>query len=438
MSQTAYEQGDWKAVIDHHPLESHDPQAWLRYGAALLQTVQPGPEALRQQQQAALAFLQAEKEGATELGVQEAKSLVVLEALRESLNVAGLEQAAQATQKRCRSQRAREVMGAKVRDALLQGEWQAAQELIRQWIASMEEATPGHTPAGVEETVWSELLLNACASRDQRLPRLWLVESRSLPRSGHHFLKSLLEQACGEQFSYCEGYQEPGCCKASPCSVSAYWHFAREHRMPHLRLLKSHDFTLADATFPPPPGMVRLIQVRRPLNLLVSWLELQQLELNRELLKQSSIVVERVFLYHEPEVLAEAWRVIDQSGTVMSEEQVQHWLHKQQEYVVGFLKKWLPLTTPFPFGERVQSGNLLLRYEDLGRCQQLMEAFGLNALQSESLPAFSPRHPRVKQRRASRVTALIEANWELLVNADHAVMAAVPALWDLYPEGGNS
>ena len=60
MSREAYERGDWQAVIDAHPLESHDPQEWLRYGVALLQTIQPGPDVGKQQQQAALAFVQAQ------------------------------------------------------------------------------------------------------------------------------------------------------------------------------------------------------------------------------------------------------------------------------------------------------------------------------------------------------------------------------------------
>ncbi len=175
---------------------------------------------------------------------------------------------------------------------------------------------------------------------------LWLIESRSLPRSGHHFLKRLLEHAWGEDFSYCEGYQEPGCCQASTCSVVAYWHFAREHQRPHLRLLKSHYYALSDATFVPLPGMLRLIQVRRPFKLLVSWLELEQLAQKREILKGSSIVLGRISLYHEPDVLEEAWRLIDQAGMVMTAEQVQAWLADKVCSVLGIRRKWVPLARP--------------------------------------------------------------------------------------------
>jgi|LakMenEpi03Aug12_release.lakeMendotaPanAssembly.Ray.scaffolds.fasta_scaffold186208_2 hypothetical protein len=30
VTQQAFEQGDWQAVIDAHPLESHVPAEWLR------------------------------------------------------------------------------------------------------------------------------------------------------------------------------------------------------------------------------------------------------------------------------------------------------------------------------------------------------------------------------------------------------------------------
>lgn len=90
MTQAAFDQGDWRAVIDAHPLESHDPQEWLRYGVALLQTVEPGPTVGKQQQQAALAFVQAQKEGAAAEQVMAAQRQSVLLSLHEALNLAGL------------------------------------------------------------------------------------------------------------------------------------------------------------------------------------------------------------------------------------------------------------------------------------------------------------------------------------------------------------
>ncbi|KAF0652676.1 hypothetical protein L107_11000 [Cyanobium sp. Copco_Reservoir_LC18] len=197
-------------------------------------------------------------------------------------------------------------------------------------------------------------------------------------------------------------------------------------------MLKSHDFNLKDSTFEPPLGMVRLIQVRRPLHALVSWLELEQLNENRQLLQQASIALERIYLYHEAEVLEEAWRLIDQAGVVMTTEQVSEWLTRKVRYVVRFLEKWLPLAKPFPFGARLTGGNFLLRYEDLGRSEQLLDSFGLARLEGEHGLAFSPRHPDVMQRRSSRVAELIQAHQKDLEDAEALVLAQVPGMQKLY------
>ena len=98
MTQQAFERGDWQAVIDAHPLESHDPAEWLRYGVALLQTLTPGAEAGKQQQQAALAFLQAQKEGASAEAVAAAQRQAVLLGLSQSLQLAGMEASGERTQ----------------------------------------------------------------------------------------------------------------------------------------------------------------------------------------------------------------------------------------------------------------------------------------------------------------------------------------------------
>ena len=90
MTQQAFERGDWQKVIDAHPLESHDPAEWLRYGVALLQTLTPGAEAGKQQQQAALAFVQAQREGASAEAVAAAMQQAVMLSLGQSLLLAGL------------------------------------------------------------------------------------------------------------------------------------------------------------------------------------------------------------------------------------------------------------------------------------------------------------------------------------------------------------
>jgi hypothetical protein len=90
ITKAAIERGDWQAVIEGHPLESHDPAEWLRYGAALLHRLEPGPEQGKQQQQAALAFVQARKEGALPQEVTAAQQQVVHHLLAELLELAGV------------------------------------------------------------------------------------------------------------------------------------------------------------------------------------------------------------------------------------------------------------------------------------------------------------------------------------------------------------
>lgn len=95
MSQQAFERGDWQAVVDAHPLESHEPEEWLRYGLALLQTIEPGPDVGQAQQQAALAFVQAQSAGATAEQVAAAQRQSVVLSLREALMLLGITPAPQ-------------------------------------------------------------------------------------------------------------------------------------------------------------------------------------------------------------------------------------------------------------------------------------------------------------------------------------------------------
>ena len=84
-SREAFDRGDWQEVIAGHQLESHDPAEWLRYGVALLQTIEPGPDTGNQQQQAALAFVQAAKEGAPPEAVQAAQRQSLLLSLEQAM-----------------------------------------------------------------------------------------------------------------------------------------------------------------------------------------------------------------------------------------------------------------------------------------------------------------------------------------------------------------
>jgi len=283
-------------------------------------------------------------------------------------------------------------------------------------------------PNEVNKRSWGELLLNAFSTSDPRTPNLLLVESRSLPRSGHHFLKHLLDQALGENFSYCEGYQEPGCCEKSPCSALSYWHYARKSNRPHLRLVKSHDFSFKDATFEPINGMIRLIQIRKPFDLLASWLELQQLELNQELLAQSNISWKRIMLFHEKQLLEDAWHLIDDHGSVMAANDASTWLEAKSSYVKAFLEKWLPIAEVFPFGEPVKKGNFLLGYKYLNKGEEILQSLGIIARNTQELPKFHSRSSDVTRRKSQRVTDLLQTQINLLDKIDAMTMEDFPGL----------
>lgn len=43
------------------------------------------------------------------------------------------------------------------------------------------------------------------------------ILAKSMPRSGHHFLQTMLSRYFGQQLRYCEFYSQPGCCRCMPC-----------------------------------------------------------------------------------------------------------------------------------------------------------------------------------------------------------------------------
>jgi len=91
---------DWQAVIVAHPLESHDPAEWLRYGVALSQRIEPSAQERQQQQQAGLAFAHAEALGATKEAVALSQRQATLLSLAEGLELAGAPAAADALRRR--------------------------------------------------------------------------------------------------------------------------------------------------------------------------------------------------------------------------------------------------------------------------------------------------------------------------------------------------
>ena len=278
-----------------------------------------------------------------------------------------------------------------------------------------------------DQAALHQLRINAFTQSVPDLPALTLVDCKSLPRSGHHHLKRLLQESHQGSFSHCEKYQEPGCCKTSPCRADAYWSYARDHGRDHLRLVKSHDFQLDDPVFQTMPGWMRLIQIRQPRHLLISWLELHHIQLNQEMLYHNGVPSSRIYLYHEKALLSSAWKLIDESGIILTIAEAKEWLKSKELYIIGFLEKWLPCCNPFSDLAKSPSmyGNYVIRYEDLGQYESTLRGLG----RRRDIPSseftrieFSPRHDNILERESNKISSLLETTYPCVAVAERRIL----------------
>lgn len=194
---------------------------------------------------------------------------------------------------------------------------------------------------------------------EYKIPFL-LIDCKSLPRSGLHFLKNSLEMMLLDHFSFCEWYQEPGCCKQMPCALTGFASHAAEHRDLRIRLIKSHDFGLDDPIYMTNSYIRRVVLVRDPLYILTSWFSLYQLEVYKEILASFGIKIEKIWMSHEREVVKHAYKLINEHFLGPSDEQLADWLHSNTEYMISFLRKWVR-PNDLRFMDHIQ----VVRYEEL-------------------------------------------------------------------------
>jgi hypothetical protein len=195
----------------------------------------------------------------------------------------------------------------------------------------------------------------AHTNSDRNSPAFILLDSKSLPRSGLHYMKRTFARLLGDDFSFCEWYQEPGCCKKMPCALTGYAQHCTKTNTSKLRLTKSHDFDLTDPTFLANARVRRLILVRDPLFILTSWFAMDQLMAYRTELLRSGINMEKIWLSHEPEVLDTAYKVLDNAFVAPSAEVLARWLAEKTRFISGFHQKWVTpaLASPAPFARVV-------------------------------------------------------------------------------------
>lgn len=198
-----------------------------------------------------------------------------------------------------------------------------------------------------------------------------LIDSKSLPRSGLHYLKNTLSKVFGEHFSFCEWYQEPGCCKQSPCAYTGFAAHAHETGSLRIRLIKSHDFELDDPIYPTSPHLQRLILLRDPLYILTSWFALDQLTAHKDLLAKNGIIINKIWLAHEKEVLQPAYQLLDQHFNAPSAAALGNWLQQRTQYITGFVKKWVEALR-----DQSSKHTQIVRYDQInGYVQGLAEAY---------------------------------------------------------------
>ena len=166
-----------------------------------------------------------------------------------------------------------------------------------------------------------------------------LLETKSLPRSGLHFLESRLSRVFGPGFRFCEWYQEPGCCRAFPCRLTT---LPSEQGADQacLRMVKSHDFDLIDPDYAPGPGIHRLVMLRDPLMILTSWWALDELQRHSDILKTHDVPVVQIYFRHDPALLTRAYRVIETHFRPVPPGALAAWLDRRSRFVLGFARKW--------------------------------------------------------------------------------------------------
>lgn len=181
-------------------------------------------------------------------------------------------------------------------------------------------------------------LRNSCSTaKNQGMASVTYLDCKSLPRSGLHFLRNTLSKVIGEGFSFCEWYNEPGCCRKMPCAFIPSGGLSSSL---HCRMVKSHDFDIQDPAFPTAENAKRLILLRDPLYILTSWWTLQILQVNSKILKENNINVQKIFYLHEKELLARAHRLVAQHGYFPNEVELHDFLQEKSKYIIDFSNKW--------------------------------------------------------------------------------------------------
>lgn len=202
----------------------------------------------------------------------------------------------------------------------------------------VQVATPVTTPINSAALTFYQNLQNLAGEPP---PPFLLIDSKSMPRSGLHYLKDTLARLLGKHFSFCEWYQEVGCCRQRPCILTGFATHARNSGKCRIRMIKSHDFRHEDPYLKTSPHLQRLILIRDPLFTLTSWFELEQLGKYSKTLAQHGIDMPKIWLSHEKEVLESAYGILDTCFEPLGIDNLASWLVDKSQYIITFFDRWV-------------------------------------------------------------------------------------------------
>lgn len=168
-----------------------------------------------------------------------------------------------------------------------------------------------------------------------------LLDSKSLPRSGLHYMRKRFAEALGDRFSFCEWYQEPGCCGQRPCALTGFLSHRRSRYEPTIRLVKSHDFELDDPKYETSYSLRHVIITRDPLYILTSWFALDQIDAHQKQIASAGIDVTKIYYSHEPELIAAIYELLEDQFVPPADSVLRVWLQARSKYIREFRDKWV-------------------------------------------------------------------------------------------------
>jgi hypothetical protein len=254
-----------------------------------------------------------------------------------------------------------------------------------------------------------------------------LIDSKSQPRSGLHYLKNTLTKILGDQFSFCEWYQEIGCCKQHPCMLKGYAEHACKTNRFRLRLIKSHDFDHTDPAYNLSAVLRRVVIIRDPLYALTSWFELDELAKCKHILLENGIDIRKIWLMHEQEVLQSAYSILDAHFSPPQEEVLRGWLNEKTKYMQQFITNWVKpyISNSDPYAQ-------VIDYEGIDRyITELLQPYRdfLSSDAKSLLDKFASNHTNGFQKREDPFAVHVSSLSSYARNYEHWFRAAAEKIY---------